>query len=181
MSTEGLDIVSVRVHGDCIGPELATLSASGGHFGNEKDEKYLIWLNEQEIVEGDAVEIAFHEKTDTSDPGQTIQDLYPNETSQFRPDQSIEKTISELALMPRIRKHFLFHVETSMDETIHAQTGTNEHSFGFSVVWHWRRPDVAKVSLTSNSLEGIRNRKDGSEHARFRLRYGQRTRLTVSA
>jgi len=181
VSTEGLNVLSVRVHGDLISPEFALIYVSGGHYGDETNNKHLIWLNDQEIGPGDEVEVEFREETSTSTPGKTIEELYPDDVPKMRPWQSIEEIFKDLAKKPKVREKFVFQVEPPSTEAINSCTEPNDHSFGFSILWDWTRPNDARVSLSSNTLDSIERRQDGTEHARFRLQFGQRVNLRVSA
>jgi len=181
IATEGLNVVSVQVHGDCIGPEFASIEASGGLYGEEKDNKHLIWVNEHQIAQGDEVDVTFLEEAETSHSGKTIEELYPDSDSQMGPWQSLEEIFRDLAQKPKVREQFAFQVVPPSGAVIHSCTEPNDHSFGFSVLWDWMHPDIVRVSLTSNSLEGIEKRQEGFEHARFRLQIGQSVKLRVSA
>jgi hypothetical protein len=181
VSTEGLNILTVRVHGDVIGPEFSSIDVYGGHYGDEKENKHLIWLDEREIGPGNEVEVEFLKETSTSNPGKTIEELYPDDEAQMRPWQSIEEIFKDLAKKLKVREQFAFRVVPPSGEAINSLTEANDHGFGFSVVWDWTRPDSAGVSLTSNSLESIENRQGGTAHARFRLQFGQSVKLRVDA
>lgn len=181
VSTEGLNILTVRVHGDVIGPEFASIDMSGGLYEGAKDDKHLIWLDEQEIGLGDEIEVAFLEEASTTDSGKTIEELCPDDEAQMGPWQSRESIFEDLATKPKVREWFAFWLSLPSGETINSRTGANDHSFGFSVVWDWTRPDTAQVSLGSNSLEGIKHRQGRTEHARFRLQYGQNVKFRVGA
>jgi len=51
--------------------------------------------------------------------------------------------------------------------------------FHCTAMWKWTKPEEARVSLTSNTLEGIEERTDGVKHAGFSLQYGQGVKLRV--
>ena len=180
IATDQLNVVSVRVHGDCVSPELADLQIDGGIYGDAINTKHLIWLSEQEIVEGDEVTVNFHEHVENFDRGKTVDELYPNKDRGSRGSESVEDIFREIALMPKTRESFSFDLETASGEKIRAKTEPEDHGFGFTVLWNWLHPDVAMVSLTSHSLAGVLNQENGSEYAKFTLRYGQKTSFSVS-
>lgn len=181
ISTEGLNVVDVQVSGDRIGPEFASIRAMGGHYGEQKDNKHLIWVDEHQIAQGDEVDVTFLEEATTSHPGKTIEELYPDDDNQMGPQQSIEEIFQELARKPNVREGFTFRMALPSGEVINGCTEPNDHSFHFHVLWDWTRADTAGVSLTSNSLESIEKRQQGAIHSRFRLRFGQSVKLRVSA
>jgi len=181
VSTEGLNVLTVRVHGDVIGPEFAFVDVSGGHYGDEQYNKHLIWVNEREIDPGDEVEVAFRKETLTSEPGKTIEELYPGHEAEVGRWQSVEEVFKDLAKTPKVREQFAFQVVSPSGEVIKSRTEANDHGFGFSVLWDWTHPDIARVSLTSSSLAAVENRQGGTKHARIRLKLDQSVKLRVGA
>jgi hypothetical protein len=181
VSTEGLNVLAVRVHGDLTGPEFAFINVSGGYYGDEENKKHLIWVSEREIYSGDEVDVEFQKETSTSAPGKTIEELYPDDETKMGPWQSVEEVFKDLAKKPIVREEFSFRVVPPSGEVINASTEENDHSFGFSILWDWTHPDIAHVSLNSNSLESIENTQGGTKHARFRLQFGECVNLRVSA
>lgn len=181
VSTEGLNVLPVRVHSDLISPEFAFIDVSGGYYGDEENKKHLIWLHEKEINPGDEVEVEFLEEISTLDPGKTIEELYPDDEAQTGPSQSVEEIFKDLAKKPKVREKFSFRLVSPSEEDINSRTEENDHSFGFCILWDWTRPNEARVSLSSNSLESVEKRQGGPEQARFRLQFGKRVRWRVSA
>lgn len=179
ISSEGLNILSVRVFGDRITPEFANLDVSGGLYGEEKDQKHLIWEPDRVISPGDEIAVTLLKNTTTSRPGKTIEELYPEEIESHGPCQPIEQVFQDLARRPIVRERFTFIVTPPSGQSIRAETLPNDHSFGFSVTWVWLHPERARVSLSSNTLEGIAKREGGSNHAELRLQYGQRVQFRV--
>jgi hypothetical protein len=181
VSTEGMNVFSVRVGGDVISLELASLDVSGGYYGDDSENTHFIWLSEQEISAGDEVEVVFLQEASTSQAGKTIEELHPDEQVQCGPPIPIDMIFRHLAGRPKLREHFAFSLVPPSGEVITAQTEQDDHSFGFSVLWNWTRPEEARVSLSSTSLENIEKRQSGADHARFKLHFGERVRLRVSA
>ena len=181
VSTEDLNVLTVRVHGDVIGPGFASVELDGGHYGDVKNNKHLIWLNGREIDPGDEIDVEFAKETLTSEPGKTIEELYPDDDAQIEPWQSVEEVFKDLEKKPKVREQFAFRLVSPSGEVIDSCTEANDHGFGFSVLWDWTRPDIARVSLASSSLESIEKRQGGTEHARFRLQLCQSVKLRVDA
>ncbi|WP_263773035.1 hypothetical protein [Propionivibrio soli] len=179
ISSDGLNILSVRVFGDRITPDFANLDVSGGLYGEEQDQKHLIWEPDRIISPGDEIAVTLLENATTSRPGKTIEELYPEDEQPHEPWQPIEQVFQDLAQRPIVRERFTFNVKPPSGPSIHAETLPNDHSFGFSVTWVWLHPERARVSLSSNTLEGIAKREGVSTHAEFRLQYGQRVQFHV--
>ena len=180
VSVDGLNILSVQIHGDVIGDELAELQVFGGHYSGNETDTHLIWVNEHRINEKDEIEIIFSESVTTSYPGKTIEELSPKLEEQMGPWQPIEEMFSELSNEPRVRDHFSFILLPPSGEPIHAKTNNNEFSFNCSVMWKWLHPENASIWLTSNTLHGIKERKSGVSHAKLSLQYEQSIKLNVS-
>ncbi|MGZ8144523.1 MAG: hypothetical protein ACXWTG_10210 [Methylosarcina sp.] len=181
ISSNDLNILNVRVFGDRITPEFANLDINGGLYGEEGDQKHLIWEPDRVISPGDEIAVTLLENATTSRPGKTIEELYPEDKEPHRPWQPIEQVFQDLAQCSIVRERFTFTVTASSRQNIHAETLPNDHSFGFSVTWVWLHPERARVSLSSNTLEGIAKREGGSTHAEFRLQYGQRVQFRVAS
>ena len=82
VSDAGLNILTVQVHGDVLGDELAALDVYGGLYGQGDADKHLIWVSDHEISAEDEVEIEFAEHVSTSYWGKTIEELHPEPSSQ---------------------------------------------------------------------------------------------------
>lgn len=160
ISSGGLNILSVSVFGDRVAPDFASLDVSGGLYGEEKDHKHLIWEPDRIISPGDEIAVTLLGNATTSCPGRTIAELYP-EGQPHGPWQPVEQVFQELAKRPIVRERFTFAITPPSGQSIHAETLPSDHSFGFSVTWVWLDPERARVSLWSNTLEGIAKRQGG--------------------
>src|SRR5579875_2279984 len=77
VSSENLNIISVRIHGDVLSPEIAILDVTGGYYGGPDGTRHLLWVNEHEISEQDEIEVQFQDIAANSHAGRTIEELYP--------------------------------------------------------------------------------------------------------
>ncbi|MGI9319821.1 MAG: hypothetical protein ACR2O5_00265 [Thiogranum sp.] len=179
VSSEERNIVTVQIHGDVIGEELAVIDVFGGLYEGNETDSHFIWVNDHEISSGDEVEITFCDDIGTSHRGKTIEELHPETEQQMGPWQPMEEIFKDLVKKPRLRKRFSFELVPSKGEPIHSSTGPNEYMFHCTAMWKWTKPEEARVSLTSNTLEGIEERTDGVKHAGFSLQYGQGVKLRV--
>jgi hypothetical protein len=179
VSNEGRNIVTVQIHGDVIGEELAVIDVFGGLYEGNETDSHLIWVNDYEITSGDEVEVTFLDDIGTSHRGKTIEELHPETEQQMGPWQPMEEIFKDLVKKPRLREKFSFELVPSHGELIHSCTGPDEYMFHFTAMWKWTKPEQARVSLTSNTLEGIEKRTDGVKHAGFSLQFGQGVKLRV--
>ena len=180
VSNERLNIVTVQVHGDVIGEELAVIDVFGGLYEGKESDSHLIWVNDHVITAGDEVEVTFMDDIATSHRGKTIEELHPEAGQQMGPWQPMEEIFKDLVKEPRLREIFHFELAPSHGKIIQSSTGPNEYMFHFSAMWKWTKPDEIKVSLTSNTLEGIEKRTKGEKHAGFSMQFGQGVKLRVS-
>jgi hypothetical protein len=181
VSTQGLNLLSVRIHGDVVGPEFAALDVSGGNYGEGQENVSLTWVAEQALHPGDQVSITLLDAATSSHAGKTIDELYPEDEQPMGPWPSMELAFQQLATMPKVRTGFRFEVVSSQGDAIRSQTAPNDHLFAFSVLWNWLHPERARVSLSSNSLEQVEKREGGHDHTEFMLQCGQSVSLRVNA
>jgi len=179
VSNEELNILTVQIHGDVIGEELAAVDVYGGNYGNDEADTHLIWVNDHEIRSDDEVSIIFRESVETSHPGKTIKETHPESELKKEPRQSMNELFKSLAKQPQLREKFTFELDAPNTNTIHSSTGSDEYSFSFIAMWKWTQPDEARISLTSNSLGGIKKRTSGVKHAGFSLLYEQGVNFRV--
>ena len=179
VSTEGLNIVTVQIHGDVIGEELAVINVFGGLYEGKETDSHLIWVSDYEITPSDEVEVTFLDDVETSRPGKTIEELHPESEQQTEPWQPMEEMFKDLAKKPKMRQKFSFELVPSSGGAIHSSTEPNDYMFHFGVMWKWLNPEKAAVSLTSNTLDGIEKRTNGVKHAGVSLHFGQGVKLRV--
>jgi hypothetical protein len=180
VSSADLNIIAVQVHGDVVGEEIAAIEAFGGLYGHGDVDKHLIWVTDHEISRDDTVEITFLDQVSTSHPGKTIEELYPESGTQNGSGQSMDDLYKDLSSRPKVRDKFAFELVKPDGDMIRTSTGPEDYSFHFSAMWKWTKPDEATASLNSNTLERIVKREDGSNHAAFKLRFGEKMTLRVS-
>jgi len=180
VSVEGINILSILINGDVVSDELAELQVHGGYYSGSVDDTHFIWVNEHRIYEKDEIEIIFSESVTTSCRGKTIEDLYPKSEEQAVPSQTMEETFLELSNEPKVRDHFKFKLQPPLGEPIYVKTKEDDFSFNFNVMWKWLNPEKASIWLTSNTLDGIKERKNGINHAKLNLHYEQSVKFNVS-
>jgi len=174
VSTEGLNLLNVRIQGDTLSEEFSSVSITGGNYGDGKDSQHLIWLNDKVIDSGDVVEVVFLKDVENSALGKTIEDLYPQNSENFGPWQPEAEIIKQLLKSPKQREAFSLQITNPADEQIDVSTSGDDFTYSFSVMWNWSQPESASVCASSNSLQKIVNREDGTNFARFKIHFGQK-------
>lgn len=179
VSRAGCNIIAVQVHGDVKSEELAQLQVIGGSYESKESDTHLIWVNDHEIKEGDEVVILFSETAETSHPGKTIDELFTQPEQEEKYTQSMDDLFSEIAAMPKLKEGVSFELAFSSGDLIRSNLIPDEYSFHLSAMWRWIAPDEVNVSLTSNSIEGIKEQRNGRKHANVNIQYGQDVRFRV--
>jgi hypothetical protein len=180
VSSNGLNVLNLRVYGDRVSPEFASLEINGGQYGEDAENKHLIWESDQHFVPGDEIAVTFLENAFTSRAGRTIEKLFPDEQEPQGPRQPIEQIFQRIAQRPKVRDGFSFLLSAPAASPMNFETSPEDHNFGFSISWEWTRPELLRASLSSNSLGGIAKREGGTDYASFRLRFGEQVILRVN-
>jgi hypothetical protein len=179
VSSENFNIVSVRIGGDVLSSEIATLDVTGGYYG-ETETRHLLWVTDREISEQDEIEIQFQELAENSHMGKTIEELYPEPMA---PADGEPEGIAEIAKRmqdePRVRKGFDLCVDAGDDPPQIFKVREPDHSFFISAMWTWKSMESAKFSVSSSTLQDIVDRKPGTDYLRRRLGSGQSVRVRI--
>ena len=182
VATDGLDVFDVGVSGDLLGPEHATLRVSGGSFPEGQPSLYLLWENERTLVPGDTIEVAFLAEGNTSHPGKTIDQLYPDEEeSPSEPLAPAEEVVRELKQRPKAFASLAFEFIGPDGSSVLSKTSPEEHGFAFSVLWNSQRPERARASAHTYSLDSLMTKEKGKYHGEAKLSFGERAAFKVLA
>ena len=84
VGTDGRTAVSVRAGGTRVDEDYADLSVSGGIYGRDDATEHRIWVSCRPLSVGQAVEVGFMEIGGDSGPGQTIEELFPDQPTLTR-------------------------------------------------------------------------------------------------
>ena len=180
VSSEDLNILSVRIHGDVLAPEIAAIDVTGGYYGDPEETRHLLWVTEHEISELDEVEIQFQDVPASSHAGKTIEEAFPEESAPADGQPlDIEELAEYLRGQPRLRDGFDLHVRVSDVEPQVFRIRDPDYSFFVSTMWNWQSMDSAKLSVSSNSIQNIAEQKSGTSHLRRRLGCGQSIHVRI--
>jgi len=182
VATDGFDVIDVGISGDLLGPQHATLRISGGSHPDGQAFRYLIWENERTLVPGDFVRVVFLAKGTSSRPGKTIEELYPGkEPSPKEPFARVEDVVRELKRRPKAFESLAFEFTDPDGATVRASTSPNEHGYAFTVLWNSHRPERARASAHTYTLDSLITKENGKYHAEVKLAFGQRATFKVLA
>ncbi len=184
VSSEGLDLVDVRVSATKVEPEVAAVEVHGGNFGSSDASRFLFWLEHQSLEPGQRVSVEFLADGESSWPGKTVEELYPeSENEPEEPETPClprDEMLDQLALRPKAHER--------LSCTASLPTGTSrvvladeEHGYAFGVSWHSHRPERARVSLHSYTIESLRRKENGTYHVQSALNFGQSACIEVDA
>jgi len=176
------DVVSAGAHGTRIDEEVAHVDFSGGAYPKDGESKYVFWLNELTLAVGQTLDIAFFENGSTSYPGKTIEELYPDEQAEAPTDfKPKAEALAEIRAMPKLRTGYSFQCDTSSGSSYRGQTAPEDHGFSFSALWDSTRPEQARVSLHSYTLEALETEGPLNYHLREKLSFGDSVRFGITA
>lgn len=182
VNCDGFDVMSVRVSGTRVEDEFASLGVSGGAYPDEGKSTSLTWVSEIPLKPGQSVRVLFLETGASSQPGKTIEELFPDEEPgedfDFTPT---EQMFEELKAKAKLRSGWSFEYHSPEEKRTAAKTEPLEYGFGFTVLWNSHRPSRASVSLNSYTIESMQQRKPGNDHAREHLLFGQSVSIRVGA
>jgi hypothetical protein len=180
VGTDGLDAVEVRVGGDRRGPEVGHVEVSGGAYPEGRESTYLIWQPERALSARDTLSVTLLEHGHSSRAGQTIDQLYPGDASHdtTRP-ASLGRTVQALMREPLRFAALGFRLVGPDGRVTEGRTTADEFGFGFHVSWIAQRPDRARVSLRTYTLQSLLDHQRGRYHAEAWVHYGQGVTFTV--
>lgn len=180
VSTDGLELFSIHVSGTRVDDELACVEAHGGVYSEEGKQSHLIWINSAPIRRGDQVEVAFSEDGENSHLGKTIEELYPDHSSDNGPDpKPVDQIYEELRQRSTVRDCFNFEVRLPSGETRLFSSLPDEHGFGFHVLWQSGRPDLARASLHTYTIDYLEQNEPGNDHVSEFLKLGDAIAVKV--
>ena len=173
VSTDGYDVLTVDVGGTLVDSELATLNFSGGSYPKDGKSTYLVWAPNLPIAHGQVVTVAFLENAPTSQAGKTIDELFPDEEPVTQTDFTLTADmLADIRAREKIRDTFNFRLEVPPRSPAFDATSYEDHGLAFSVIWDSSRPEQARMSLHSYTLDGLEARAPGNYFAKEVLHYG---------
>ena len=180
VSSAERNILTIRIHGDVLSPEVASLNVAGGYYGDPGETRHLIWVDDRALLASEEIEIQFQDLAEDSHAGKTIDDLYPEASAPMDGDPpDMAELAEQLQDLPRSWDGFDLHVRVAEAEPQVFRVDEPNHSFGVYVMWDWKSQDVARLTISSTSLEEMAERKAGTRHLRERMGPGQSVRLRI--
>lgn len=177
-------MIAVNLFGSRSHEEFAVLDMHGGRYG-EGQPRHLIWIAERRLEPGQVVEVALVPDAPTSHEGKTIDELYPangvaeSEETDFTMTDAIFEALSA---RPMLRDGYEFKLAPSASAEVSGRTEGAEVSFSLSVMWNdQHRPDNARYSLGTNTLDNMRTRSLARSHAKNWLQIGDTLRFQLWA
>lgn len=161
--------------------EPAILRMDGGNYDAQDSQPYRIWINEVPIAPGQLVTVSCVAERPTSHAGKTIAQLFPEEPpceqTDFTPTTAM---LEELRSRPMLRDGYVFKLTTSHGVEYSGHTQPGEYGFTLRVMWtSLHRPECARFSVSTNTVEQMQSRTPGREHVKGELFLGQSLRFQV--
>jgi hypothetical protein len=167
------EVASAGVKGSVIEAEFASVDLMAGSYSGHNDVHH-VWLPDLALRPGQLVEIRFDEKSETAPPGRTLEELFPDESSQgpWEPPLSVADTFAQLRQKRALRAGFGFSLQSASGTSYEGRTAPGDHGFGFSVLWDALRPSRMSVSLHSYTLDDMEHKLPFRYHVREVLQIG---------
>jgi hypothetical protein len=183
VATDEYDVVSVHVHGARTNGEFASVHLSGGLHPQGHESTYLTWINSVLLKSEDSLEVRFSEFGQTSHPGKTIKELFPEEQeeSQHKDFRPTPEMFAELRAKPQLRDGYDFSLTLPSGPLYKGRTNEAEHGFGFSVAWNSYRPLRASVSLYSYMIDSMEHQQPMRDHVRDNITLVGAVRFQIAA
>lgn len=182
VSSENLNILSVRICGDVLSPEVGVLEVTGGYYGGPEETTHFLWVDSHEISGLDEIEIQLQDIPASSHAGKTIEELWPEEDTPAD-DQpfDIEELARDLQGQPRLRNGFDLHMQVSGAAPQIFSMREPDYAFFISIMWHWRSTDSASLGVYSNTIEDIGSQNPGTTYLQQRYGLGQSVQVRISS
>ncbi|PRH40728.1 hypothetical protein C6T65_19305 [Burkholderia vietnamiensis] len=156
VSTDNLSMLTARVSGMLIHEAIASLNVAGGNYSQSGSSTYLTWIADTPLRAGQQIRLLFHEDGQSSHAGKTIDELYPDEPPVTQTDFTpTAEMFQKLRAMPKFREKFVIDLSSSSGTSFRGETMVGEDSFALTILWDYMRPERARVSLHSHSLNRL--------------------------
>jgi hypothetical protein len=173
VATDGREVIAVDVGGTRVDEAYAEVSVSAGVYSTEVGKEHRIWIDQRPLRCGQLVEVALLESDTPIGGGRTIEDIYPqSEAASPRQPTDLTALFAELRSRTTVRDGYILEFTTSHGQTGRFVTETNEHGFGFSVLWNNLHPSRASVSLHAYTIDDVEKREPGRSAFREYIELG---------
>ena len=182
IDTDGRDIVTIRVGGSRDDEDFADLSVTGGIYDRDGTTEHRIWVDQMQLVVGQIVGIEFLTESSPLGEGKTIEELYPG-LPEFRVPTSVDRAelAAEIRQLPLVRDGFTVRLAGADGRTTTYATASDEHGFGFNVLWNSQRPDRISVSLSCYTIDSVATETPGRNLASQKIQLPGRIHLELVA
>lgn len=181
VATGGLTMLVIDLFGNRWDDNLAVLDMHGSSSGSDEGVRHLTWINLAPVRAGQVIAVSCVAELATSPAGKTVGELFPDqpacEQTDFTPSDAM---FTRLRTQPMLRDGYAFQLTTSTGIEYAGHTDADEYGFSLRVRWTaLYRPECARFSVTSHTLEKLRTRAPSREHAAGDLWLGQGFRFQV--
>ncbi|WP_131723247.1 MULTISPECIES: hypothetical protein [Burkholderia] len=181
VSTGELTMLTVNVDGTVIDEALASLNVSGGNYSESGSSTYLTWVARTPLQANQQVRVVFRQHGQSSQPGKTIAELYPDASSAAQTDFTpTAKMFEEIRATPKVREGFALHCRLSSGASFVGETMSGEFGFSLLIFWDARHPERARVSLHSYSLGSLDARGPRRHLLKENMTFGDYVELRVA-
>lgn len=175
VATGGLNMLGFHLIGQRWDEQLADLTMNGGFYGSEQASPMLTWLDCVPLRAGQVIAVSCVADTASSHAGKTIDELHPDAApcaqTDFTPTAAM---FEEMGQRPMLRAGYAFKLAPSHGADYTGHTDADEYGFTLRVTWTaLHRPDCARFSVSTNTVEQLRTRSPARKHVEGQLFIGQ--------
>lgn len=179
VSTEGQDLLSVSVSGSRIDEAFACLDCLGGTHSGEGEASPRYWSGRMAIRPGQRIEMRFLGAGETDLRAAMVLEPLPAAPADAAFDAAA--AFDELRAMPLKRDGFRLEFQSSSGAAFAGRTRAEDHAFSCRLAWSSHRPDRARVSLHTFTLDELEHREPLRDKVREQLQPGASLTLRIDA
>ncbi len=178
---DGFEVLAIHISGTRVDEEFASLHMSAGNYQDGAERRHLIWIDSIALHPGQCVRVDLTQEGETSPPGKTLAELYPDEahepTADFKPTPEM---FAELRRRKQLRAGYSIELLSPAGKVVHAHTNPENHGFGFSVLWNSYRPERASASLHTYTIDSLEQHAPVHDQMREYLEPGQSVNIQLN-
>lgn len=176
---DGMQVISVFVHGALDRDAKATLEAHGGNY-REGHAGHLIWLDDYPVLPGDVVTVTFDADCDGADAGNSIAERYPAAAPSPKSDFTITETMAaEIRARPRLHDEFVVQVETSLGQQVRAASDERNTNVACNLLWDDLHPQQLRLHFRTYCFDDAMAKTGGTTHLKTMLSPGDSVAIMV--
>ena len=181
VSPDNLEVFNIRLHGDRVTKTFSWLDAYGGARSPDNDTNHLTWLHSIEVDKGDSIKVHFDSQGANTLTPHTFSELFGDTEPESIPYNSADEMYDALRARSKLRDGYRFQMHQPDTERATYATRSEDFGYALSLLWYFKKPEQAKVMLTSTTIDEVQRQENGATHTQFYLALSQYLEVRVDA